>query len=52
MMNPPQEGYKELTGDLVPETYPFEYNRIFSLNYFWMKYYITQRSFFALAKRP
>ncbi len=32
--------------------YPFDYNTIFSYNYFWHKYYLTQRSFFALAKRP
>lgn len=36
----------------MPEKYPFEYNRIFSYNYFWLKYYISQRTFFSLAKRP
>lgn len=41
-----------MPGELVPETYPFNYARIFNYNYFWLKYFISQRSFFALAKRP
>ena len=53
MVNPPQgPEYKPLTGDLVPETYPFDYNRIFDYHYFWLKYYISQRTFFAIPKRP
>jgi len=53
MMNPPQgEEYRPLPGDLVPEEFPFPYSDIFSYNYFWHKYYLTQRSFFAIAKRP
>jgi hypothetical protein len=53
MMNPPQgEDYRPLPGELVPETYPFDYSNIFNSTYFWHKYYLTQRSFFALAKRP
>ena len=53
MMNPPQgEDYRPLPGDLFPETYPFPYSEMYNYKYFWHKYYITQRSFFALAKRP
>ena len=53
MVNPPQgPEYKPLTGDLVPETYPFDYNRIYDYHYFWLKYYISQRTFFAIPKRP
>ena len=53
MMNPPQGGqYKPLAGDLFPEIYPFEFERIFDYNYFWLKYYISQRTFFAIPKRP
>lgn len=37
---------------MFPETYPFDFNRIFDYNYFWLKYYISQRTFFALPKRP
>ena len=52
-MNPPQGGqYKPLAGDLFPEQYPFEFERIFDYNYFWLKYYISQRTFFAIPKRP
>ena len=52
-MNPPQgEDYRPLPGDLFPETYPFDYKEMFNYRYFWNKYYITQRSIFALAKRP
>ena len=53
MVNPPQgPEYKPLTGDLVPENYPFDYTRIFDYHYFWLKYYISQRTFFAIPKRP
>jgi len=42
MVNPPQGGeYRDLPGDLFPEQYPFDYNRIFNYNYFWLKYYIS-----------
>ena len=44
--------YKPLTGDLIPEEYPFNFGRIFDYNYFWIKYFISQRSFFAIPKRP
>lgn len=53
MVNPPQgPEYKPLTGDLIPETYPFDFGRIFDYRYFWLKYYISQRTFFAIPKRP
>lgn len=42
MANPPQgDQYRELLGDLFPETYPFDYSRIFESNYFWVKYFIS-----------
>ena len=42
MINPPQgEMYKPLTGDLIPEEYPFDFSRIFDYNYFWIKYFIS-----------
>lgn len=38
---------------MVPEEYPFDTKKIFeSRNYFWLKYYLSQRTFFALAKQP
>ena len=53
LVNPPQGGiYKPLSGELVPETYPFDFDAIFNKNYFWLKYFLSQRNFFALAKRP
>lgn len=53
MINPPQgENYRPLPGDIIPETYPFRYTRLQKYNYFWLKYYITQRTFFAFAKNP
>ena len=53
MVNPPQgQDYRPLPGDLFPKTYPFDYGSIFTYNYFWLKYYISQRTYFALAKRP
>lgn len=39
-------------GDTFPEKYPFTYSRIFDFRYFWLKYYISQRNFFAIPKRP
>ena len=41
-----------MIGDLIPETYPFNFSRIFDYNYFWLKYYISQRTFFSIPKRP
>ena len=53
LCNPPQgDMYRPLPGDLFPEQYPFDYRTLNSLGYFWLKYYITQRSFYAIAKRP
>lgn len=52
--NPPQgEEYIPIKPGLVfPEKYPFEFERIREVGYFWLKYYISQHMFFALAKRP
>ena len=52
MHNPPQYGYKPLSGDLFPNTYPFNYSAIHSYGYFWLKYYISQTSFFSIPKNP
>jgi len=53
MHNPPQLGYKPLSGSLFPQQYPFDYESIFEKNsYFWLKYFISQNSFFAIPKRP
>ena len=42
MVNPPQgPQFRPLLGDLVPETYPFDFNRMFDHHYFWLKYYIS-----------
>ena len=51
MHNPPQVGYKPLSGDLFPHIYPFNYAAIHSFGYFWLKYYISQTSFFSIPKR-
>jgi hypothetical protein len=52
LANPPQHGeYRDLVGDLFPEEYPFDYSRIFDYRYFWLKYYISQRNLFAIAKK-
>lgn len=53
LANPPQgKEYVPLKRELFPEHYPFNFERINDLNYYWMKYYISQHMFFALAKRP
>jgi len=53
LVNPPQGGqYRPLPGSLFPEKYPFDYSEQNSYSYFWLKYYISQRSFFAIPKRP
>lgn len=53
LVNPPQGGeFRPLPGSLFPEEFPFNYSEIFSYNYFWHKYYLSQRNMFALAKRP
>lgn len=42
MINPPQLGYKPLSGDLFPESYPFNFARIHDKKgYYWLKYYIS-----------
>ena len=53
MHNPPQYGYKPLSGNLFPTSYPFDFREIFDQSsYYWLKYFISQTSFFSLAKRP
>ena len=50
---PPQFGYKPLSGSLFPTTFPFDYEEIFDqYSYYWLKYFISQTSFFSLPKRP
>ena len=39
-------------GDLFPETFPFNYSRIFDYHYFFIKYYMSQRNLLAIPKRP
>ena len=51
--NPPQFGYKPLSGTLFPSTYPFDYKSIHEpYSFFFLKYFISQNSFFALPKCP
>ena len=51
--NPPQFGYKPLSGTLFPSDYPFEYKTMHDpWSYFYLKYYISQKSFFSLPKNP
>ncbi len=52
LMNPPQsDEFRELPGSLFPEKYPFDYAKQFDYRYFWLKYYISQRQFFAIPKK-
>lgn len=39
-------------GDLFPEKFPFEYSTIYNYNYFWLKYYMSQRNLFAIPRKP
>ena len=51
--NPPQFGYKPLSGTLFPSDYPFDYKTMHDpWSYFYLKYYISQNSFFSLPKNP
>eukprot|EP00347_Sterkiella_histriomuscorum_P011806 403371027 len=53
LANPPQgDEYRELFGDLFPEKYPFDYARIYTYQYFWLKYYMSQRNLFAIPRQP
>lgn len=53
MINPPQLGYKPLSGDIFPDTYPFNFARIHEKKgYYWLKYYISQTTFFSIPKNP
>jgi hypothetical protein len=53
LANPPQgeNEYRPMVGDIFPERYPFEFNRIFDYHYFWIKYYMSQRNLFAIPKK-
>jgi hypothetical protein len=52
MANPPQsDEYRELVGDLFPETFPFNYAKIYDYHYFFIKYYMSQRNLLAIPKR-
>ena len=52
MHNPPQLGYKPLSGSLFPQEYPFDFRKSHGYDYFYLKYFISQNSFFAIPKRP
>jgi len=53
MHNPPQYGYKPMQGSLFPSTYPFDYSSMYDeYSYYWLKYFISQTSFFSIPKRP
>ena len=42
-----------MSGSLFPTTYPFNYQEIHDeFSYYWLKYFISQTSFFSLPKRP
>ena len=41
MHNPPQYGYKPLSGALFPDKYPFAHERANDLGYFFLKYFIS-----------
>ena len=42
-----------MSGSLFPTTYPFNYQEIYDeFSYYWLKYFISQTSFFSLPKRP
>ena len=52
LANPPQGGsYRNLSGDLFPQIYPFDFNVLYDNKYFFIKYYMTQRTLFAIPKR-
>lgn len=53
LVNPPQGNeYVPLKGQLFPEKYPFRFELLDDGQYFWLKYYVSQHNFFALAKKP
>lgn len=47
----PMTDDNQYKGDLFPEEFPFNYDRLFDYRYFWMKYYISQRLFVAIPKK-
>ena len=53
MGDPPlgRDEYRELKGNLFPDEYPFDYARLFDVKYFFLKYYMSQRNFFAIPKK-
>ncbi|CDW84269.1 UNKNOWN [Stylonychia lemnae] len=53
LANPPQgDEYRNLVGTLFPEEYPFNVNEQQDLNYFFLKYYMSQRNLLAIPKKP
>lgn len=53
LCNPPQgENFRPLVGEIFPQEYPFAFDQIFNYHYFWLKYYVSQRTYFAIPKRP
>jgi len=53
LADPPQGGeYMPLRDNLFPKKYPFKFEHINDLNYFWIKYYVSQHNYFAIAKKP
>lgn len=53
LMNPIQgDEYRVLMGETFPEKYPFDYASIYNYNYYWLKYYVSQRNLFAIPKKP
>lgn len=51
LVNPPQgDNYQQFTEEPFPEKYPFDFKTLISGKGFWFKYYISQRTFFALYK--
>jgi len=53
LVNPPQGGnYLPLPLSAFPDEYPFPWYRIYDYDYFWLKFYASQRNYFAIAKKP
>jgi hypothetical protein len=51
LINPPQgENYQKFTAEPFPEKYPFDFRELIKGDAIWFKYYISQRTFFAIYK--